>query len=232
MQIHKIFCKIVNLPSFERMSYTSISSSKVNNSTPYYNENFSSTVHQKTYFQKDQPINYDLNKKIGSFEPIPKFSYSLVLKDKSPEECLIILKEIVFQMENISKEIQRVSYISEELMNENMIWKEEYNKLKMSLDPNSNDGYEKNFIRRLADIKSLTKKKDEEINRKIMTLKKLENENGYLKREIELKKDLGSNSPLFKNDLRSKIVELENKNTALIKEINIMRNENGFPQEI
>lgn len=208
------------------MSYSSLTSSKINLSTPFYNENSNNPyLYPKSSFQKEVTPN-DL-KKIGSYENASptKLSYSLVLKDKSPEECMILIKEMTLQMENIFKEMQRVAFISEELMSENIVWKEEYNKLKLTIDPNSNDSYEKNFIRRLSDLQSLIAKKEDEINKKSMILKKLENENAYLKREIELKKEHGSASPTQKNDLRSAIMDLENKNSALIKKINFARNE-------
>lgn len=209
------------------MSYSSLTSSKINLSTPFYNENTNNPyLYPKSSFQKEGSSPNDL-KKNGSYENASpnKLSYSMVLKDKSPEECIILIKEMIVQMENIYKEMQRVAYISEELMNENMVWKEEYNKLKLTIDPNSNDSYEKNFIRRLADLQSLLAKKDDEINKKSMILKKLENENAYLKREIELKKEHGGASPTQKTDLRTAIMDLENKNSALIKKINLVRNE-------
>jgi len=155
----------------------------------------------------------------------------MIFKDKSPEEYPSLLKEIVLEIEGVYREIQRVGFLSEELMNENKIWKEEYKKLKLSFDQNSNENYERNFIRRLADLKTLIMKKDEEISKISVFMKKMENENVYLKNEIELKNSNCLNSPTLKNDMRNKIIELESRNAALIKEINTVRMERNTHNE-
>ena len=207
------------------MSYSSLTSSKLNNSTPHYIEAAlhppKSSFHRESNFPINDPLN--ANKRQSSLEQ--QLSFSQPLKDKSPDEYPLILKEMIMQIEELYNEIQRVAYISEELMNENKIWKEEYQKLKFSLDQNANENYERNFIRRLADLQTLNMKKEEESNKLAIFLKKLENEYNYLKREMEIKNNSSPSSPLLKNDIRNKVADLEAKNNALIKEINGIRGE-------
>lgn len=213
------------------MSYSSLTSSKINNSSPQYNE---STIHPpKSSFHKELNISANIEppKKTSSCEGNSKISFSMIFKDKSPEEYPAILKEIIFQAETVFRELQRVEYMSEELMSENRIWKEEYKKLKLTVDPNSNENYERNFIRRLADLKTLILKKDEEISKISVFLKKMENENNYLKNELDIKNSNLGNSPTLKNELKNKISELESRNATLIKEINSVRMERNIHPE-
>ena len=74
-------------------------------------------------------------------------------------------------------------------------------------------------------------KKDDEISRISVFLKKMENENNYLKNELEIKNSNLGNSPTLKNELKNKISELESRNATLIKEINSVRMERNTHTE-
>ena len=183
-------------------SYSSITSSKVNYSSAFCNDPAShppkSSFHKESFSANNEP-------------------------EKPLEEYPPIIKEIFNKIEIFYKEIQRVSRLSEELMSENRVYKDEYMKLKLSLDQNSNENYERNFIRRLADLRMSLFRKEEEISKMMIFNKKLENENNHLKKETEIKNSCISGSAMLKNDLRGKLAELEAKNAILIKEINSLQ---------
>lgn len=147
------------------------------------------------------------------------------IKEKIVEEKI---KETAIQIEMLNSEIKNQSLIFDELIKENLFLKDEYKKLKESASNEigqkiffSSEFYEKNFIKRMTEIKMNIIKKEQEIQHANLIIKNLENENKNLKRDLD---GNSSNSPNLRKDVKKKIDDLEAKNFNLIKEINILKN--------
>ena len=134
-----------------------------------------------------------------------------------------LLNEMVGKLELLSLELNKLNFINDELIIENELWKEQYEKLqecakvKEGGNFNMHDVYQENFIKTIGDLESELEQKETKITGVMKNMKVLEKENANLKKELEGKQQLAS-SPR-KKDLVRKVEDLEKMNFHLNNEL-------------
>lgn len=157
-----------------------------------------------------------------------KFSLEEMKKTESqgPEEGF--LYELLTKIEVLSLEFRKMNQINEELLIENELWKEQYQKLQQSLNTAKEQGetlkmhdiYQQNFITTLNLMENELKNKENKLMNLGKSIKIVEKDNLNLKKELENSSlKAGGGSPIVKKDLLRKIEDLEKMNFHLNNEL-------------
>lgn len=157
-----------------------------------------------------------------------KFSLEEMKKTESqgPEEGFLC--ELLTKIEILSLELRKMHQINEELLIENELWKEQYQKLQHSVASAKEQGealkmhdiYQQNFITTLNSMENELNSKENKLAHIGKNIKIAEKENLHLKKELENSSlKAGGGSPTVKKDLLRKIEDLEKMNFHLNNEL-------------
>lgn len=124
-----------------------------------------------------------------------------------------LLSETGGKLDVLSFELRKLLFINEELLFENELWKQQYQKFQdcdKGANFNMHDIYQQNFITTINDLERDLTQKEQKLTIMTKTLKILEKENNILKSNLENK-----GSPTIKKDVVKRIEELERVNFLL-----------------
>lgn len=154
-----------------------------------------------------------------------KFSLEEVKRTESQSMEENFLSDLIRKLDCLSLELVKINHINEELIIENELWKDQYQKMKQiseskdsGSDVKMHDIYQKNFITTLGSMENELKLKETKLANLIKNIKFYEKENADLKRHFEGKMGV-SGSPSMKKDLLKKYEDLEKMNYHLTNEL-------------
>lgn len=187
---------------------------------------------KSTHFHKSS-IDEHLDNKKKETQEIASFSdfKNQQTHEKTVEEA--ILSDFTTKQEHLFNEYKKVRYIVEDIMTENEVWEEQYDKLKEVLTQkemnnlNIHELYEKNFITKITEFEQIYNSKEIEFQNLTKIIRNLERENNNLRLSLD---NVLTASPTLRKDLKKKLEELEKQNLILNNEMNLLERKETEPK--